>query len=112
MARRKNIQKGVYEKISEITDEYLLRHIGELAVGGMTRFDENRRRWIVTIMCETPRGVLPAGRIELDENLDIVHATPRDDMARTVEEQLRRLPHIVFAAADELKAKGVDAIAI
>jgi hypothetical protein len=63
-------------------------------------------------MCETPRGVLPAGKIELDENLDLVCATPRDDMARTVEEQLRRLPHIVFAEEDELKAKGIEAVTL
>ncbi len=112
MARRKNLRKNVYEKIAEIIDEYLLRHIGELAVRGVMRFDENRRHWIATIMCKTPRGVLPAGKIELDENLDIVEATPRDDMSRTVEEQLRRLPHLVFAEEEELKAKGIDAITL
>jgi hypothetical protein len=63
-------------------------------------------------MCETARGILPAGKIELDENLDMVYATPRDDMVRAVEEQLRRLPHIVFAEEDELKAKGIEAITL
>jgi len=108
MARRKN----VYAKIEEITTIYLLENIGEKAVTGWPRFDENRRLWIVTIMCETPQGVLPAGKIELDENLDWVYATPRDAMVRVVEEQLRRLPHLVFADADELKAKGIDVLAV
>lgn len=96
MTRRKNVRKNAYSKIAEIIDEYLLRYIGERAVSGVTRFDENRRRWIVTIMCETSRGVLPAGKIELDENLDLVYATPRDYMVRVVEEQLRRKPFLVY----------------
>jgi len=112
MARRKNIQSNIDEQIRELADEYLLKHIGELAVSGLIRFDENRRRWIVAIMCETPQGVLPAGKIELDQDLDLVYATPRDAMVRVVEEQLRRLPHLVFADADELKAKGIDVLAV
>jgi len=108
MARRKN----VYAQIEEITTIYLLENIGEKAVTGWPRFDENRRLWIIAIMCETPQGVLPAGKIELDENLDLVYATPRDAMVRVIEEQLRRLPHLVFADADELKAKGIDVLAV
>jgi len=108
MAQRKNI----YSKVKEITEIYLLEHIGERAVSGWPRFDEDRRRWIVAIMCETPQGVLPAGKIELDENLDVVYATPRDAMVRVVEEQLRRLPHLVFADAGELKAKGIDVLTV
>ena len=81
MARRKNISS----KVKEIAEIYLLEHIGERAVSGWPRFDEDRRRWIVAIMCETPQGVLPAGKIELEENLDLVYATPRDAMVRVVE---------------------------
>jgi hypothetical protein len=108
MARRKN----VYAKIEEITTIYLLEHVGEKAVAGWPRFDKERRLWIVTVLCETPQGVLPAGKIELDENLDLIYATPRDAMVRVVEEQLRRLPHLVFADADELKAKGIDVLTV
>jgi hypothetical protein len=108
MARRKN----VYEKIEQITTKFLLRNVGELAVTGWPRFDEDRQRWIITIMCETARGVLPAGKIELDENLDLVYATPRDDMVRAVEEQLRRKPFLVYADEEELKAKGIEVIAL
>jgi hypothetical protein len=108
MARRKD----VFKKIEQITTKYLLRNVGELAVTGWPRFDEDRQLWVVTVLCETPRGVVPAGRIELDKKLNLIYATPRDDMARTVEEQLRRLPHLVFAEEAELKAKGIDAITI
>jgi len=106
MARRKK----VYEKIEQITVKYLLRHVGELAVTGWPRFDEDRQLWVVTILCETPRGVVPAGRIELDKDLNLVYATPREDMVSAVEEQLRRRLHLVLGDVDELKAKGIDVI--
>ncbi len=108
MARRKN----VYEKISQLIDQYLLKNIGELAARGTTRFDQERQRWIVTVMCETPRGILPAGKIELDENLDLINATPRADMTRAVEEQLRRLPYLVYAEEGELQAKGIEPVTV
>jgi hypothetical protein len=36
-----------------MTDEYLLRHIGELAVSGVIRFDENRQRGLLRL-CAKP----------------------------------------------------------
>jgi len=104
--------KNVYEDIKEITGQYLLENIGEMATTGVPRFLEERRRWLVPVLCETPRGILPAGKIELDEDLNIVSATPRHDMVQAVEEQLRRLPHFVFVEEGELEAKGIDAIKI
>jgi len=108
MARRRND----YEKIKEIIDQYLLENIGEKAVGGAPRFNEELHRWIVPILCETNRGILPAGRIELDESLNLVYTTPKTDMVNAIEAQLRRLPYLVFAEEGELKAKGIDAITI
>jgi hypothetical protein len=108
MANRKN----VYKKIEQITVKYLLRHVGELAVTGWPRFDEDRQLWVVTVLCETARGVVPAGRIELDKKLNLIYATPREDMVRAVEEHLRRRPFLVYGDLEELKAKGIDAIAI
>jgi len=83
-----------------------------MAVASAPRFDEDRHRWVVLILCETPRGVLPAGRIELDDDLNIIQATPRADMVQAVEEQLRRLPHLVYAAEGELQAKGFEVITV
>jgi hypothetical protein len=108
MARRKD----VYEKIRQITDKYLLRNVGELAVTGWPRFDEDRHRWIVTVLCETPKGALPAGRIELDEKLNLTYVTPRDNMVRAVEEQLRHRLHLVIADEEELKSKGFEVITL
>jgi hypothetical protein len=108
MARTRNI----YRKIKEVTDQYLLENVGEMAVTGTPHFKKESRRWIVPVLCETQRGILPAGRIELDEELNVVHATPRSDMTHAVEEQLRRLPYLFFADEAELKAKGIDAITI
>jgi hypothetical protein len=103
---------NTYQDIKEITGQYLLENIGEMAVTGMIRFHEKRHRWIVSVLCETPRGVLPAGRLELDDDLNIVYATPRADMTRAVEEQLRRLPYFVLAEEEELKNKGFEPITI
>ena len=108
MARRKND----YEKVRQITEKYLLRNVGELEVSGWPRFDEDRQLWVITVLCETPKGVVPAGKIELDKNLNLIYATPREDMVRAVEEQLRRKPFLVYGDEEELKAKGIDVITI
>jgi hypothetical protein len=105
-------RKKVYKKIEQITAKYLLRHVGELAVTGWPRFDEDRQLWVVTVLCETPRGVVPAGRIELDKKLNLIYATPREDMVRAVEEHLRRKPFLVYGDEKELKAKGIDVITL
>jgi len=106
MARRRDI----YDKVKEIAEIYLLEHVGERAVIGWPHFDDDRQIWIVTVLCETPRGVVPAGRIELGRKLNLIYATPRDEMARAVEEHLRRRLHLVFGDENELKAKGIDVV--
>ncbi|MEK7728098.1 MAG: hypothetical protein AAB354_06755 [candidate division KSB1 bacterium] len=106
MARRKD----VYDKIRQITTKYLLRNIGELAVTGWPRYDEDRKLWVVTVLCETPRGVIPAGRIELDKKLNLIYASTREDMVAAVEENLRRKLFLVMGDEAELRAKGVDII--
>jgi len=103
-------QKHNYEKIRQITEKYLLRNVGELALSGWPRFDDDRQIWVVTVLCETPKGVVPAGRIELDKKLNMLYVTPKEDMVRAVEEQLRPRLHLVFGDAEELRAKGVDII--
>jgi len=105
-------QLNAYKKLKAISDQYLLDNIGERAVAGAPRFNSERRTWIVPILCETPRGILPAGRLELDTNLNMLYATPKSDMVSAIEEQLRRLPYLVFAEEGELQAKGIDAITI
>ena len=40
----------------------------------------------------------------------MLYVTPKEDMVRAVEEQLRRRLHLVFGDAGELRAKGVDII--
>lgn len=104
--------RDIYKSIKEVTDQYLLENVGEMAVTGTPHFKKESRRWIVPVLCETQRGILPAGRIELDDELNVVYATPRADVTNAVEEQLRRLPYLFFADEDELKAKGIDAITI
>ena len=106
MARRKD----VYDKVKEITDVYLLEHIGEKTVTGWPRYDEDRKLWVITVLCETPRGVIPAGRIELDKKLNLVYASSREDMVRAVEDNLRRKLFLVMGNEEELRAKGVDII--
>jgi len=108
MARKPN----VHQKVSELVEQYLFENIGEMAVASAPRFDEERQRWVVMILCETPRGILPAGKLEFDKELNLIYAASRSDMVRAVEEQLRRLPHLVFAEPEALKAKGFEAITL
>lgn len=102
----------IHRQIRDIVTRYLIEHVGDMSLEGSPHFDENRRVWIVPVLCRTSRGILPAGKIELDEQLDIVFATPREEMVQVVEAQLKRLPYLVFAEEGELEAAGFQPVKI
>jgi len=64
----------------------------------------------VPVLCRTSRGFLLAGKIELDEDLNIIFASSREEMVRIVEAQLKRLPYLVYAEEGELVAAGFQPV--
>jgi len=106
------IDLEVHRKVRSIVTRYVIEHVGDMAVEGAPVFDEEQRVWIVPIFCRTSRGILPAGKIELDEELNIIFASPREEMERVVEAQLKRLPYLVYAEEGELEAAGFQPVKV
>jgi len=98
------------KKINDIVVSYLLENVGEMAVEGAPRYDDDKAQWVIPISCRTARGILPTGEIHLNKKLEIVYATPLDDMLQILEAQLKRLPFIVLGDERELAAKGLEAL--
>jgi len=100
--------KKTVKKVQEVVTDYLIAYIGEKAVTGSPHYDNAKKVWAVPILCYTPRGIFLGGKIELDEKLDIVYAPSKSEFTRVVEQQVKRLPVIVYANEDELVSKGFE----
>jgi hypothetical protein len=96
------------KKAREVVADYLIAYVGEKAVAGTPHFDAERKVWSVPVPCYTQRGIFLGGKIELDERLEIIYAPSKSEFTRVVEEQLKRLPIMVYANEDELAAKGFE----
>jgi hypothetical protein len=103
MAIRRDAQKA-YEKVMD----YLVVYIGEKTVAGTPFFEGSRKVWSVPVLCHTSRGIFLGGKIELDERFEIIYAPSKSEFTRVVEEQLKRLPAVVYVAEEDLKAKGFE----
>ena len=100
--------KREVKKAREIVTDYLVAYIGEKAVAGTPRYEAVRQVWSVPILCYTSRGIFLGGKIELDEQLEIIYAPSKSEFTRVVEQQLKRLPAIVYADENELASKGFE----
>ncbi len=99
-------------KVREVVVKYLVSHVGERALADSPRFDEERKVWLVPVLCRTSRGMLLAGEIQLNQDLEIIRAPSKEELTRTVEAQLERIPYLVYADRDELEAKGFKPITL
>ena len=96
------------KKAHEVVTDYLVGYVGEKAVAGTPHYDVDRKVWSVPVLCHTKRGIFLGGKIELDERLEIIYAPSKNEFTRVVEEQMKRLPAIVYADEAELTAKGFE----
>jgi len=55
---------------------------------------------------------LLAGEIQLNQDLEIVCAPSKEELACAVEAQLERIPYLVYADREELEAKGFKPITL
>jgi hypothetical protein len=60
--------------------EYLLDNVGHMTYPGNASFDPAARRWFVPIYCQTERGAVVVGDVELDGSGHIVLAPRREEM--------------------------------
>ncbi|GIL14952.1 MAG: hypothetical protein BroJett039_01250 [Chloroflexota bacterium] len=82
---------NIYERIRERVVVYLIEQVGDMAVQGHPHYDKEIERWRVPVYCRTFRGTLLGGEIQLTKRLRIAFATPRQEMVRNVEAQLKQL---------------------
>lgn len=104
-----------WEKTAEVRRvvvKYLVSHVGERALADNPRFDKERKVWSVSVLCRTARGILLAGEIQLNQDLEIVYAPSKEELTRAVEVQLERIPYLVYADREELEAKGFKPITL
>jgi len=100
--------KKKIKKARDLVTDYLIAYIGEKAVAGTPHYDDVKEVWSVPILCYTTRGIFLGGRIELDEKLEIIYAPSKSEFTRVVEQQVKRLPAIVYANEEELVSKGFE----
>lgn len=91
MAQTKNNRD---EKIRRKVVAFLIGHVGDMAMQGTPSYDAQLERWRVPIYCRTARGILLGGEIQLTKRLRIDYVTPRSDMVKNVEQQLRQLEKV------------------
>jgi len=96
------------KKAREATTDFLVAYIGERAVAGTPQYEAERKVWSVPVLCYTKRGIFLGGKIELDERCEIIYAPSKSEFTRVIEEQLKRLPAIVYADEEQLAAKGFE----
>jgi hypothetical protein len=96
------------KKVRDLVTDYLIAYIGEKSVAGTPRYETAREVWSVPILCYTSRGIFLGGKIELDEQLEIIYAPSKSEFTRVVEQQLKRLPAVVYADENELVSKGFE----
>jgi hypothetical protein len=100
--------KRELKKARDKVTEHLVAYVGEKAVAGTPHYESARKVWSVPVLFHTARGIFLGGKIELDERLEIIYAPSKSEFTRVVEEQLKRLPAIVFADEEELRSKGFE----
>ena len=103
---------GKVAKVREVVVKYLVSHVGERALADSPRFDEERKAWLVPVLCRTSRGILLAGEIQLNQDLEIICAPSKEELTRVVEAQLERIPYLVYADKEELETKGFKPITL
>lgn len=60
--------------------DYLLDNVGHMTYPGHASFDPVGNRWLVPIYCQTKRGAVVVGDVELDHEGRLVSAPSREEM--------------------------------
>ena len=100
--------KKVYNKVKG----YLLDEVGNMALPGNPKYDPSGKRWRVPVLCATEKGIFITGEIILDENLKFIKIPSMKQMLKILKVEMKQVPFLVYAEADELKKKGVEAVTI
>lgn len=98
----------IVRKVQEYLDDYM----GDMTTPGTPRFDCEEKEWHVPVSVRTPRAILPVGEFILDEQGNFVSMPAKQEMVRIIENQLVRLPLLVFGDEKELQASGFEVVTV
>ena len=95
-----------FEQVSAIVRKYLWSNVGNMTVPGTPRFDAEVGVWHVPVLCDTDRGNLPIGEIQLDEALNFVQLPSKAELEEAALCRLRTTAVLVYADPEQLREKG------
>jgi len=98
----------IYEKVRK----YLYENIGHLTTPGTPRFDLKNHTWKVPVLCKTEKGILIVGEFHLDKDVNFISIPTKEEMERIVEYELDKIPFLFYGKRDEIKERGIEAVAI
>lgn len=98
----------IYEKVRK----YLYENIGHLTTPGTPRFDIKSEIWRVPVLCKTERGILIVGEFSLDKDGNFINIPSKQEMLKTVDTEISKLPFLFYGNKKELEEKGIKPVAI
>jgi len=98
----------IYEKVKK----YLYENIGHLTTPGTPRFDLKTETWKVPVLCKTERGILIVGEFTLDKDGNFINIPTKQEMLKTVETEISKLPFLFYGDKKELEDKDIKPVKI
>jgi len=98
----------IYDKVKK----YLFENIGHLTTAGTPRYDFVEKLWKVPVLCKTERGIIIVGEFLIDTNGTYVNIPTKDEMLKTVELELSRIPFLYYGTKEELGDKKIKPVVI
>jgi hypothetical protein len=99
-------------EIHEKVRKYLYDNVGHLTTAGTPRFDVKTGTWKVSVLCKTERGILIVGEFVLDKKGKFLNVPTKQEMLKTVEIEISKLPFLFYGDKKDLEAKDITAVRI
>lgn len=99
-------------EIHEKVRKYLYDNVGHMTTAGTPRFDVKNETWKVPVLCKTERGILIVGEFVLDKKGNFLNVPTKQEMLKTVEMEISKLPFLFYGDKKDLEAKDITPVRI
>lgn len=99
-------------EIHEKVRKYLYENIGHMTTAGMPRYDLSENLWKVPVLCKTERGIIIVGEFHLDKNGNFVNIPTKEEMLKTVELEMSKLPFLYYGTKKQLNKQKIKPVVI